>query len=351
MSSYRVAVVGATGVVGTQMLRTLVERGFPASAIVPIASERSAGKSVPVGGENVPITVLADALFSDDGPEGFDIAIFSAGGGTSRDWAPKFAAAGAIVVDNSSHWRMHDDIPLVVPEVNAAALDAIAEPGSKRIIANPNCSTAQMLVPLKPIHEAAGLKRLVVTTMQSVSGTGKAAIDELRAETAAVVNDQTPPPPASYPHQIAFNVLPQAGSFAEGDTYTDEERKLINETRKIFSLPDLAISPTCTRVPVYVGHSESVNVQTERPLSADEARALLEAQPGVRVVDDPAASRYPMAIDAEGDDDVLVGRIRDDDSAENSLNMFVVGDNLLKGAALNAVQIAEALVARGLVGR
>lgn len=344
MSSYRVAVVGATGVVGTQMLRTLVDRGFPASAIVPIASERSAGKSVPVGGESVPVTVL-----SDEAVEGFDIAIFSAGGGTSRDWAPKFAATGAIVVDNSSHWRMHDDIPLVVPEVNAEALDAVAEPGAKRIIANPNCSTAQMLVPLKPIHEAAGLKRLVVTTMQSVSGTGKAAIDELRAEAAAIVNDQSPPPPASYPHQIAFNVLPQAGSFPEGDSYTDEERKLINETRKIFSLPDLAISPTCTRVPVYVGHSESVNVQTERPLSAGEARALLEAQPGVRVVDDPAGAKYPMAIDAEGEDDVLVGRIRDDDSAENSLNMFVVGDNLLKGAALNAVQIAEALVARGLV--
>lgn len=349
MSSYRVAVVGATGVVGTQMLRVLVDRGFPASAIVPIASQRSAGKSVPVGGENVPVTVLSDDLFTAGAAGAFDIAIFSAGGGTSRDWAPKFAAAGAIVVDNSSYWRMHDGIPLVVPEVNADALDAVSEPGHARIIANPNCSTAQMLVPLVPIHAEAGLKRLVVTTMQSVSGTGKAAIDELRAEAAAVATDQTPPPPHSYPHQIAFNVLPQAGSFAEGDRYTDEERKLINETRKIFAMPGLAVSPTCTRVPVYVGHSESVNVQTERAISADRVRELLQSQPGVRVVDDPAAARYPMAIDAEGEDDVLVGRIRDDDSAENCVNLFIVGDNLLKGAALNAVQIAEALVARGLV--
>ncbi|MBI4897624.1 MAG: aspartate-semialdehyde dehydrogenase [Actinobacteria bacterium] len=341
---YRVAVVGATGVVGTQMLRTLVDRGFPASEVVALASARSAGKSVPYAGGELTVVELADGSI-----EGFDIAIFSAGATVSREWAPKFAAAGAIVVDNSSHWRMHDEIPLVVPEVNAVALDAVAEPGHARIIANPNCSTAQMLVPLKPLHDAAGLKRLVVTTMQSVSGTGKAAIDELRAEAAAITGGQDPPPPTSYPHQIAFNVLPQAGSFKDGDLYTDEERKLINETRKIFSLPGLAVSPTCTRVPVYVGHSESVNLQTERPLGADQARALLEAQPGVRVVDDPAAARYPMAIDAEGEDDVLVGRIREDDSAENCLNLFIVGDNLLKGAALNAVQIAETLVARGLV--
>jgi aspartate-semialdehyde dehydrogenase len=326
------------------MLRTLVDRGFPASEIVPIASERSAGKTVFIGGESVEVTVLTD-----EAVEGFDIAIFSAGGGTSRDWAPKFAAAGAIVVDNSSYWRMQEDIPLVVPECNAEALDAVKTEGHPRIISNPNCSTMVMVVPLKAIHDAAGLKRLVITTMQSVSGTGKAAIDELRAETAAIVNDQDPPAPTSYPHQIAFNVLPQAGSFADGDDYTDEELKLVNETRKILSLPELAVSPTCTRVPVYVGHSETVNVQTEKPLSADEARALLVAQPGVRVVDDPAAGLYPMAIDAEGEDDVLVGRIRNDDSAENSLNMFIVGDNLLKGAALNAVQIAETLVSRGLV--
>jgi aspartate-semialdehyde dehydrogenase len=332
-------------VVGTEMLRILVERGFPASEIVPIASERSRGKTVVLGGEDVEVTVL-----SDEKVEGFDIAIFSAGATTSREWAPKFGAAGAIVVDNSSCWRMHDDIPLVVPEVNPEALDIIATEGHSRIIANPNCSTMVMVVPLKPLHDAAGLKRLVITTMQSVSGTGKAAIDELKEEARAISNDEDPPAPNSYSHQIAFNVLPVAGGFKDDSGYTDEELKLINETRKIMSLPDLAVSPTCTRVPVYVGHSESVNLQTERPLGADEARALLSAQPGVRVVDDPANMKFPMAIDAAGEDDVLVGRIRKDDSAENSLNLFIVGDNLLKGAALNTVQIAEALIERGLVG-
>ena len=245
MSSYRVAVVGATGVVGTQLLRTLIERGFPASEIVPLASARSAGSKVMLGGEEVEVIELAD-----ENLDGFDLAIFSAGGGVSRDWAPKFAERGTVVVDNSSHWRMHDDIPLVVPEVNAEALDAAVGAGGRKIIANPNCSTAQLVVPLKALHEAAGLKRLVITTMQSVSGTGKAAIDELRAEALAITSGENPPAPKSYPHQIAFNVLPQAGSFAEGDDYTDEERKLINETRKIMSLPELAVTATCTRVPV-----------------------------------------------------------------------------------------------------
>jgi aspartate-semialdehyde dehydrogenase len=342
--AYRVAVVGATGVVGTEMLRILVNRGFPASEIVPMASARSAGKRVPIGGEEVEVVELADGNL-----DGFDIAIFSAGGGTSAEWAPKFAAAGAIVVDNSSHWRMFDDIPLVVAEVNPDALDSLKEPGSKRIVSNPNCSTMQMVVPLKALHEAAALQRVIVTTMQSVSGTGKAAIDELRAETAAVVNDQNLPAPHSYPHQIAFNVISAAGSFKDGDVYTDEETKLINETRKIMSLPGLAVTATCTRVPVYVGHSESVNIQTELPLSAEQARELLEAQDGVRVVDDPATMTVPMPIDAAGEDDVLVGRIRVDESAPNSLNLFIVGDNLLKGAALNAVQIAELLVSRELV--
>jgi aspartate-semialdehyde dehydrogenase len=342
--AYRVAVVGATGVVGTEMLRILVNRGFPASEIVPMASARSAGKHVPIGGEEVEVIELADGNL-----DGFDIAIFSAGGGTSAEWAPKFAAAGAIVVDNSSHWRMFDDIPLVVAEVNPDALDSLKEPGSKRIVSNPNCSTMQMVVPLKALHEAAALQRVIVTTMQSVSGTGKAAIDELRAEAAAVVNDQNPPAPHSYPHQIAFNVISAAGSFKDGEVYTDEETKLINETRKIMSLPGLAVTATCTRVPVYVGHSESVNIQTELPLSAEQARELLEAQDGVRVVDDPATMTVPMPIDAAGEDDVLVGRIRVDESAPNSLNLFIVGDNLLKGAALNAVQIAELLVSRELI--
>ncbi|MFT4049853.1 MAG: aspartate-semialdehyde dehydrogenase [Solirubrobacterales bacterium] len=344
MPGYRVAVVGATGVVGTRMLKVLVDRGFPASEIVPIASARSAGSRVPIGGEEVEVIELTDGNI-----DGFDIAIFSAGGGTSAEWAPKFAETGAVVVDNSSHWRMHDDIPLVVPEVNAGALDVLKNEGQRRIIANPNCSTAQMVVPLKALHEVAALQRVVITTMQSVSGTGKAAIDELRAEAAAVAGDQNPPPPKSYPHQIAFNVLPQAGSFVGDTGYTDEELKLINETRKIMSLPELAVTSTCTRVPVYVGHSEVVTIQTELPLTADQAREALAAQDGVRVVDEPAAAKYPMAIDAEGEDDVLVGRIRVDESAPNSLHLFIVGDNLLKGAALNAVQIAEALVARSLV--
>lgn len=344
MSAYRVAVVGATGVVGTQMLRTLVERGFPASEIVPLASARSAGSKVLIGGAEAEVVELADGNI-----DGFDIAIFSAGGGVSAEWAPKFAATGCVVVDNSSQWRMDDEIPLVVPEVNADALDGAVADGARKIIANPNCSTAQMVVPLRALHALSPLKRVSITTMQSVSGTGKAAIDELRAEAAAIVRDENPPPPKSYPHQIAFNVLPQAGSFKDGDDYTDEERKLINETRKIMSLPGLAVTATCTRVPVLVSHSEVVTVEFEGPITPAEARAALEAQDGVRVVDNPAAAEYPMAIDAEGEDDVLVGRIRVDDSAPNSLHLFIVGDNLLKGAALNAVQIAEALVARSLI--
>lgn len=344
MSAYRVAVVGATGVVGTQMLRTLIERGFPASEIVPLASARSAGSILMIGGQEVEVLELADGNIA-----GFDVAIFSAGAGVSAEWAPKFVATGCVVVDNSSNWRMDPSIPLVVPEVNADALDSALAEGGPRIIANPNCSTAQMVVPLKALHEVAAIRRVLITTMQSVSGTGKAAIDELRAEALAIASDQNPPPPKSYPHQIAFNVLPQAGSFKDGDDYTDEERKLINETRKIMSLPDLPVTATCTRVPVYVGHSEAVTIETELPLTADQARAALEAQAGVRVVDDPTAAKYPMAIDAEGEDDVLVGRIRVDDSAPNSLHLFIVGDNLLKGAALNAVQIAEALVARALI--
>ncbi len=344
-SNLRVAVVGATGVVGTQMLRTLVDRGFPAREVVPFASERSAGKTVAFAGGQAEVVGLFD-----DSIQGFDIAIFSAGATVSREWAPKFGAAGALVVDNSSQWRMCDEIPLVVPEVNADALDAVTAPGHSRIVANPNCSTMQMVVVLKPLLDEAGIERLVITTYQSVSGTGKAAIDELRAETAAIVEDRDPPPPASYPHQIAFNVLPQAGSFKDGDVYTDEERKLINESRKILGVPGLAVTATCTRVPVFVGHSEAVNLETRDPLSPERARELLAAAPGVRVVDDPAGAQYPMALDAEGEDDVLVGRIRTDDSRPNCLNLWIVGDNLRKGAALNAVQIAEALVERGLVG-
>ncbi|MFY9487640.1 MAG: aspartate-semialdehyde dehydrogenase [Solirubrobacterales bacterium] len=343
--SLRVAVVGATGVVGTQMLVTLAERKFPATEVVAFASERSAGKKVAFDGGELTVVGL-----SEDSIRDFDIAIFSAGASTSADWAPRFGAAGAIVVDNSSYWRMNEDIPLVVPEVNAHALDCVSVAGHSRIIANPNCSTAQMVVVLKPLLDAAGIERLVISTYQSVSGTGKAAIDELRAEAAAVTAGEDPPAPNSYPHQIAFNVLPQAGSFKDNDLYTDEERKLINESRKIFELPDLRVTATCARVPVFVGHSEAVNIETSTSLSAQRATELLAHAPGVRVVDDPANALYPQAIDAEGEDDVLVGRIREDDSRANCLNLWIVGDNLRKGAALNAVQIAEALVVRGLCG-
>ena len=335
----RVAVVGATGAVGSIMLRVLEERRFPADEVVPFASERSVGRRLAFGGGEVEVRGL-----SDESIKGFDIAIFSAGGATSGEWAPRFAEAGAVVVDNSSRWRMEDDVPLVVSEVNPDDLDK-----HRGIIANPNCSTMQMVVALKPIDVVAGIERLVITTMQSVSGTGQKAVEELHAETAAVLEARDVPPPTAYPHQIAFNVIPQAGTFPDGADYTDEELKLVNETRKILGKPDIAVSATCTRVAVYTSHSESVNVQTRDPLSADDCRALLGRSPGITVLDDPAEAVYPLATDAAGRDDVLVGRIRQDPSHPRALNLFVVADNLRKGAATNAVQLAELLVERGLV--
>ncbi|MEA2457207.1 MAG: aspartate-semialdehyde dehydrogenase, partial [Thermoleophilaceae bacterium] len=277
--------------------------------------------------------------------QGFDIALYSAGGATSGEWAPRFADAGAVVVDNSSRWRMDDDVPLVVSEVNPEALD-----GHNGIIANPNCSTMQMMVALKPILDAVGIERLVITTMQSVSGTGQRAVEELHDQAQAVIEAKEIAPPSMYPHQIAFNVLPVAGSFPEGSDYTDEELKLVNETRKILSQPGIGVSATCTRVPVYTGHSESVNVQTRDPLSPEECRDLLAAAPGLDVLDDPSNGVYPLAIAAAGRDEVLVGRIRRDPSHERCLNMFIVGDNLRKGAATNAVQLAELVHERGLLG-
>ncbi|MEA2247906.1 MAG: aspartate-semialdehyde dehydrogenase [Solirubrobacteraceae bacterium] len=334
---YRVAVVGATGQVGTVMLRLLRERAFPAREIVPFASARSAGRELEGG--------LVVQPLREDTIQGFDLAVFSAGGSTSAEWAPRFVEAGAIVVDNSSKWRMHDDVPLVVSEVNPEALD-----GHRGIIANPNCSTMQMVVALKPLHDAAGIERLVVSTYQAVSGTGKKAVDELLAQSRALLEGEQPPEPESYAHRIAFNALPHAGSFAEGDDHTDEERKLINETRKILGDPSIRVSATCVRVPVVNGHSEAVNVQTRGPLSADQARELLRAAPGVTVVDDPADARYPLAIEADGHDDVFVGRIRRDPGHDQALDMWIVSDNLRKGAATNAVQLLEALHERGLVG-
>ncbi len=329
-NGYRVAVVGATGQVGTLMLRLLRERDFPAAEIVPFASERSAGRELDGG--------LVVRGLNEDSIKGFDLALFSAGGSTSGEWAPRFAAAGATVIDNSSRWRMQEDVPLVVSEVNPQALAS-----HQGIIANPNCSTMQMVVALKPLHDAAGIERLVISTYQAVSGTGKAAVDELIGQSHALLHHRLIDPPSTYAHQIAFNALPHAGSFAPGEDHTDEERKLINETRKILEDPDIRISATCVRVPVFNGHSEAVNVQTREDLSPERARELLESAPGVRVLDDPAGALYPLAIDASGNDEVFVGRIRRDPGHDRALDLWVVADNLRKGAATNAVQIAELL--------
>jgi aspartate-semialdehyde dehydrogenase len=335
-SKYRLAVVGATGQVGTLMLQLLREREFPAREIVAFASARSVGRELDDG--------LVVQGLSDDAIRGFDLALFSAGGSTSGEWAPRFAQAGAVVIDNSSRWRMQDDVPLVVAEVNPNALA-----DHRGIIANPNCSTMQMVVALKPLLDAAGIERLVISTYQAVSGTGKAAVDELLDQSHALLHDREIAPPGAYAHQIAFNALPHAGSFAPGEDHTDEERKLIDETRKILSDPAIAISATCVRVPVVNGHSEAVNVQTRDDLSPERARELLAAAPGVTVLDDPGAALYPLAIAASGKDDVFVGRIRRDPGHERALDLWIVADNLRKGAATNAVQLAELLHERGLV--
>ena len=336
---YKVGVLGATGLVGTTILELLAKRDFPIAELRPLASERSAGKQIEWGGKSLTVHSV-----SEESIQGLDLVLSSAGGSVSAEWTPKIVAAGATVVDNTSYWRMHDDVPLVVSEVNPDALD-----GHKGIVANPNCSTMQMVVALKPLYDAAGIERLVISTYQAVSGTGKGAIDALRAEARAVVGGYDVPEPQVYPHQIAFNVLAQAGSFPEGDDHTDEERKLINETRKILGDPEIKVSATCVRVPVETGHSEAVNVETREPLEPERARDLLAAAPGVTVVDDPAAGRYPMAIDAAGKDDVFVGRIRRDPGNERALDLWVVSDNLRKGAATNAVQVAELLIEKGLL--
>jgi aspartate-semialdehyde dehydrogenase len=340
VNGYRVGVLGATGLVGTTILDLLAERDFPVAELRPLASERSAGKTIEWRGEALTVRAVGD-----DSIEGLDLVLSSAGGSVSAEWTPRLVAAGATVVDNTSYWRMHDEVPLVVSEVNPEALE-----GHGGIIANPNCSTMQMVVALKPLYDAAGIERLVVSTYQAVSGTGKAAIDELRSQARAVVGGYDVPEPRVYPHQIAFNALAQAGSFKGGDDHTDEERKLINETRKILGDPEIKVSATCIRVPVVTGHSEAVNVETREPLDPERARELLAAAPGLTVVDDPAAGRYPMAVDAAGKDDVFVGRIRRDAGNDRALDMWIVADNLRKGAATNAVQLAELLVERNLVG-
>jgi aspartate-semialdehyde dehydrogenase len=342
-SGPRVAVVGATGAVGRIMLEVLAARGFQAAEIVPFASERSAGRELPGVGVVVPLR--------DDTVAGFDLALFSAGGGTSREWAPRFAAAGAVVVDNSSAWRMDPQVPLVVSEVNPEALERI----ERGIVANPNCTTMVIMLPLKALHDAFGLREMVATSYQAAGGAGQKGMDELAAQVPLLHDARAQlisggaAAIAEIEHSIhaaplAYNIVPWLGSPA-ADGYSDEELKLVNESRKILELPDLRVSPTCVRVPVMVGHCIEVRATFERPPELAAARAALEAFPGV-VLDE-----LPTPVHYAGRDEVAVGRIRPDLGDPNSLNLFVVGDNLLKGAALNAVQIAELLVTRGLLGR
>jgi aspartate-semialdehyde dehydrogenase len=330
--SYNVAVVGATGAVGAEMIEVLEERKFPVDKLIPLASSRSAGGSVSFRGREITVQELTKDSFAD-----VDVALFSAGSDVSREFAPIAAKAGSVVIDNSAAWRMDKEVPLVVPEVNPHDLS-----GHRGIIANPNCSTIQMVVALKPLHDEARIKRIVVTTFQSVSGTGKEAMEELMEESKALLSFQQPEPKV-YPHQIAFNCLPHIDEFLPTG-YTKEEMKLLHETRKIMGDPSIQVTATTVRVPVYVGHSESVNIETQRKLTANEARAILSTAPGVQLYDDPAHALYPMPLDAAGKDEVYVGRVREDESIPNGLNLWIVADNLRKGAALNAIQIAELLI-------
>jgi len=334
---YNVAIVGATGAVGAQMIECLEEREFPVGTMRFLASSRSAGQTLEFQGRAVEVEELTHDSFA-----GVDIALFSAGGARSLEFCPSAAKAGAVCIDNSSAWRLNPDVPLVVPEVNPEALAGYTKKG---IIANPNCSTIQMLVALKPLHDYATIKRIVVSTYQAVSGTGTKAIEELRVQTGELLNGR-PAENEVYPHRIAFNCLPQIDAFLDNG-YTKEEMKMVDETRKIMG-DAIRTSATCVRVPVFFGHSESINIETEKKLSVAKARELLEQAPGVQLVDDPAESEYPMAMDAAGADEVLVGRIREDLSLENGLNLWVVADNLRKGAATNAVQIAELLIEKYL---
>ena len=335
-SSYKVAMVGATGAVGETVLAILAERDFPISELVPLASERTAGSEVTFAGKKIVVKNLADYDF-----EGVDIAFFSAGGSVSKAHAPRAAAAGAVVIDNTSEFRYQDDIPLVISEVNP---HAIAEYTNHGIIANPNCSTMQMLVALAPIHHDVGIERINVATYQSVSGAGRSGMDELGKQTAALLNFQSAEP-QKFPKQIAFNVIPHIDDF-QANGYTKEEMKLVWETRKILEDDTIQVNPTAVRVPVFYGHAEAVHIETRAKISAERARELLEQAPGVVVRDQREAGGYPTPVsDAAGTDPVFVGRIREDISHERGLDMWVVSDNIRKGAALNAVQIAELLIA------
>lgn len=328
-----IAVAGATGAVGNQMIRCLEEMNFPANSIQLLASSRSVGRQLRFKGDLVDVKELKENSF-----KGVDIALFSAGGGTSEKFAPFAAKDGCVVVDNSSAWRMDPQVPLVVPEVNP---HAIAQHTEKGIIANPNCSTIQMVVALNPIHKKYGIKRIVVSTYQAVSGTGKKAIDELFDQTRAIINFLNYET-SVYPHRIAFNCLPHIDAFLDNG-YTKEEMKMVNETRKIMEDDSIGITATTVRVPVFFGHCESVNIETIESVSAADVKVLLENTPGVRVIDDPKKNMYPLAIDAAGQDLTLVGRIRNDESIPNGINMWIVADNIRKGAATNTVQIARIL--------
>jgi aspartate-semialdehyde dehydrogenase len=357
----KVAVVGATGAVGKELISILEARNFPVTELVPFASARSEGKAIELGGKSYRCQTLKKGCF-----DGIDIAFFDASDAVSKEWSPQAAESGAWVVDNSATFRLDDDILLLVPEVNGELLKARLKKGVKnlspreRILTGPNCSTVQMVVALKPIRDQWGIKRVVVSTYQSTSGAGAAAMDELSAQTAGVVarvaangrlDNLSPVPPKAFAHQIAFNCIPHIGGF-QGDGYTSEEHKMVAESRKLLQLPALRISATAVRVPTFACHGESINVECERPVTADEARAALKAQPGIVLQDEPAQKTYPMSMPGEtshvegaaGRDAVYVGRVRQDPSLESGLNLWVVSDNLRKGAALNAIQIGEMLV-------
>ncbi|MFC3703980.1 aspartate-semialdehyde dehydrogenase [Devosia honganensis] len=341
---YRVAIVGATGNVGREVLNILAERKFPADEVVALASSRSIGKEISYGDKVLKARDLQHFDFSS-----VDFAILSAGSAIAKEWAPRIAAAGAIVIDNSSYWRYHADVPLIVPEVNGPVLDRwLADPKRSNIIANPNCSTAQLVVALKPLHDAATIRRAVVSTYQSVSGAGKGGVDELWNQTKGIfVNDS--PSPQQFTKQIAFNVIPHIDVFME-DGYTKEEWKVLAETKKILD-PRIKVTCTAVRVPVFVGHSEAVNLEFEKPITADEARAILREAPGISVIDKREAGGYATPVECVGEYDTYVSRIREDVTVENGLALWVVSDNLRKGAALNTVQIAETLLAKGLESR
>ena len=335
---YKVAVVGATGNVGREMLDVLAERNFPADEVVAVASRRSQGVECSFGDKTLKVKALDHFDFSD-----VDICLMSAGGAVSKEWSPKIAAQGAVVIDNSSAWRMDPDVPLIVPEVNA---DAVTGFTKKNIIANPNCSTAQLVVALKPLHDKAKIKRVVVATYQSVSGAGKDAMDELFSQSKAVFTlDEVQT--KKFPKRIAFNVIPHIDVFME-DGYTKEEWKMVVETKKIID-PKIKLTATCVRVPVFVGHSEAVNIEFENPITADEAREILRNAPGCLVIDKHEPGGYVMPYECVGEDATYISRIREDATIENGLQIWVVSDNLRKGAALNAVQIAECLINRKLI--